>query len=177
MMNKARTILSTLGVAVALAVTMFIVHSCGIYSFTGPSIQADVKTVTINYFEYQALKVNPSLSNDLTTALQDKFLKLTKLEQVDMDGDIEITGAITGYDVKATAITANEQAAQNRLTITVKISCVNRKYPEDDFENKSFSGYADFDAMQSLDAVEAALCEEIIEKLCDDMFNATVAQW
>ena len=177
MMNKARTILSTLGVAVALAVTMFIVHSCGIYSFTGTSIQADVKTVTINYFEYQALKVNPSLSNDLTTALQDKFLKLTKLEQVDMDGDIEITGAITGYDVKATAITANEQAAQNRLTITVKISFVNRKYPEDDFENKSFSGYADFDAMQSLDAVEAALCEEIIEKLCDDMFNATVAQW
>lgn len=177
MMNKARTILSTLGVAVALTVTMLIVHSCGIYSFTGTSIQPDVKTVTINYFEYQALKVNPSLSNDLTTALQDKFLKLTKLEQVDMDGDIEITGAVTGYDVKATAITANEQAAQNRLTITVKISFVNRKYPEDDFENKSFSGYADFDAMQSLDAVEASLCEEIIEKLCDDMFNATVAQW
>ena len=177
MMNKARTILSTLCVAVALAVTMLIVHSCGIYSFTGTSIQPDVKTVTINYFEYQALKVNPSLSNDLTTALQDKFLKLTKLEQVDMDGDIEITGAVTGYDVKATAITANEQAAQNRLTITVKISFVNRKYPEDDFENKSFSGFADFDAMQSLDAVEAALCEEIIEKLCDDMFNATVANW
>ena len=176
-MNKARTILSTLGVAVALAVTMLIVHSCSIYSFTGTSIQPDVKTVTINYFEYQALKVNPSLSNDLTTALQDKFLKLTKLEQVDMDGDIEITGAVTGYDVKATAITANEQAAQNRLTITVKISFVNRKYPEDDFENKSFSGFADFDAMQSLDAVEAALCEEIIEKLCDDMFNATVANW
>lgn len=177
MMNKARTILSTLCVAVALTVAMLIVHSCGIYSFTGTSIQPDVRTVTINYFEYQALKVNPSLSNDLTTALQDKFLKLTKLEQVDMDGDIEITGAVTGYDVKATAITANEQAAQNRLTVTVKISFVNRKYPEDDFENKSFSGYADFDAMQSLDAVEASLCEEIIEKLCDDMFNATVAQW
>ena len=162
---------------VIAALTAMIAHSCGIYSFTGTSIQPDVKTVTINYFEYQALKVNPSLSNDLTTALQDKFLKLTKLEQVDMDGDIEITGAVTGYDVKATAITANEQAAQNRLTVTVKISFVNRKYPEDDFENKSFSGYADFDAMQSLDAVEASLCEEIIEKLCDDMFNATVAQW
>ena len=177
MMNRTRTILSTLGVVVALDAAMFIVHSCGIYSFTGTSIQPDVKTITINYFEYQALKVNPSLSNDLTTALQDKFLKLTKLEQVDMDGDLEITGAVTGYDVKATSITANEQAAQNRLTVTVKISFVNRKYPEDDFENKSFSAYADFDAMQSLDAVESSLCEEIIEQLCDDMFNATVANW
>lgn len=177
MMTGKRTISSALAAAFALAVTMFIVQSCGIYSFTGTSIQPDVKTVTINYFEYQALKVNPSLSNDLTTALQDKFLKLTKLEQVEMDGDIEITGAVTGYDVKATAITANEQAAQNRLTVTVKISFTNRKYPEDDFPDKSFSAYADFDAMQPLDAVEASLCEEIIEQLCDDMFNATVANW
>lgn len=177
MMKTGRQILSGLSVAAAFAVTMFIVHSCGIYSFTGTSIQPDVKTVTINYFEYQALKVNPSLSNDLTTALQDKFLKLTKLEQVEMDGDLEITGAVTGYDVKATSITANEQAAQNRLTVTVKISFTNRKYPEDDFPDKSFSAYADFDATQQLDAVEASLCEEIIEQLCDDMFNATVANW
>ena len=174
---KGRTIFSTIGVFVALVATMFIVHSCGIYSFTGTSIQPEVKTVTINYFEYQALKVNPSLSNDLTTALQEKFLKLTKLEQVDMDGDIEITGAVTGYDVKATAITANEQASQNRLTVTVRISFVNRQFPTDDFQDKSFSAYADFDASQQLDAVEASLCEEIIEQLCDDMFNATVARW
>jgi len=176
-MTGKRTFISSICIVAALAVTAFIVQSCGIYSFTGTSIQPDVKTVTINYFEYQALKVNPSLSNDLTTALQDKFLKLTKLEQVDMDGDLEITGAVTGYDVKATSITANEQAAQNRLTVSVKINFTNRKYPEDDFEGKSFSAYADFDAMQSLDAVEASLCEEIIEQLCDDMFNATVANW
>ena len=177
MMKTARQIISALSIAAALVVTMLIVHSCGIYSFTGTSIQPDVKTVTINYFEYQALKVNPSLSNDITTALQDKFLKLTKLEQVEMDGDLEITGAVTGYDVKATSITANEQAAQNRLTVTVKISFTNRKYPEDDIPEKSFSAYADFDATQQLDAVEASLCEEIIEQLCDDMFNATVANW
>lgn len=176
-MMKGKTILSTIGMVAALVATMFVVHSCGIYSFTGTSIQPEVKTVTINYFDYQALKVNPSLSNDLTTALQDKFLKLTKLEQVDMDGDIEITGAVTGYDVKATAITANEQASQNRLTVTVRISFTNRQFPEDDFQDKSFSAYADFDAMQQLDAVEASLCEEIIEQLCDDMFNATVANW
>ena len=176
-MIKIRSILATVSVVVALAVTAFIVQSCGIYSFTGTSIQPDVKTVTINYFEYKALKVNPSLSNQITEALKDKFTKLTKLELVDMDGDLEIIGEVTGYDVKATAITANEQAAQNRLTVNVKIAFVNRKYPEDNFENKSFSAYADFDAMQTLDAVEATLCEEIVEKLCEDMFNASVANW
>ena len=177
MMTGKRTYIATLCVVAALAVTAFIVQSCGIYSFTGTSIQPDVKTVTINYFEYTALKVNPSLSNQVTEALQEKFRKLTKLEQVDMDGDLEIVGAITGYDVKATAIGANEQAAKNRLTVNVKITFVNRKYPEDNFEDKGFSAYADFDAMQSLESVESGLCEEIVEKLCEDIFNATVANW
>lgn len=163
--------------ALSLALTALIVHSCGIYSFSGTSIQPDVKTVTINYIEYQALKVNPSLSNMMTEALQDKFLKLTKLEQVDMDGDLEITGAITGYDVKATAVTANESVAQNRLTVTAKITFVNRKYPEDNIEEQSFSAYQDFDAMQLLESVEGTLCEDIVEQLCEDIFNATVAQW
>ena len=163
--------------ALSLAVTALIVHSCGIYSFTGTSIQPEVKTVTINYFEYKALKVNPSLSNQMTEAMQDKFLKLTKLEQVEMEGDLEIIGAITGYDVKATAVTANESVAQNRLTVTVKVSFVNRKFPEDNFDDKSFSAYQDFDAIQSLESVDATLCEEIVEQLCEDIFNATVAQW
>lgn len=150
--------------------------ACGIYSFTGTSIQPDVKTITIPYVEYRALQVNPSLSNDLTEALKDKYRKLTSLVEVDVDGDLELVCEITGYDVRPTAVTANEVAAQNRLTVTVKVQFSNRKYPEDDVD-KSFSAYADYDSNNSLDAVEASLCEEIIEKLCEDIFNATVAQW
>lgn len=146
------------------------------YSFSGTSIQPDVKTVTINYFEYKALKVNPTLSNSITEAMKDKFRKLTKLEQVDMDGDLELTGAITGYEVRAAAVTADEVAAMNRLTVTASLKFTNRKYPEEDFE-KSFSAYSDYDSTNSLDAVEASLCDEIIEKLVEDMFNASVAQW
>lgn len=176
-MTLKKNIFAAIGVAASLIVTAFVVQSCGIYSFTGTSIQPDVKTITINYFEYKALKVNPSLSNQITEALKEKFTRLTRLEQVDMDGDLEIIGEVTGYDVKATAITANEQAAQNRLTVNVKITFIDRKYPENSFENKSFSAYEDFDATKTIDEVEAGLCEDIVEKLCEDMFNATVANW
>ena len=153
-----------------------LVSSCGIYSFSGTSIQPDVKTITIPYVEYTALRVNPSLANDLTEALKEKYRKLTRLEEVDVDGDLELVCTVTGYDVKATAVTANEMASQNRLTVTVKIEFSNRKYPEDDVSN-NFSAYEDFDATMSLDAVESGLCETIIEKLVEDIFNATVAQW
>ena len=57
---------------VALTAAAAVVHSCGIYSFTGTSIQPDVKTVTIPYFEYKALKVNPALSNQIK-AMEEKY--------------------------------------------------------------------------------------------------------
>ncbi len=158
-------------------VSLLAFSSCGIYSFTGTSIQPDVSSITINLFEYKALKVNPTLSNDLTEALKTRFRQMTKLEQVESDGDLEIEGEISGYAVSAAAITANEQAAQNRLSVQVKINFTNRKYPEEDLENKTFSAYADFDSSISLDAVESSLCSEIIDKLVEDIFNATVAQW
>ena len=161
-----------------IAIMALAAASCSVvkYSFSGTSIQPDVKTITIPYVEYKALRVNPSLSNDMTEALQDKFRKLTSLEQVDMDGDLELVCEITGYDVKATAVTADEQASQNRLTVTVKAEFSNRKYPEDDV-SKSFGAYEDFDATLTLDSVEGTLCETIIEKIVEDIFNATVAQW
>jgi hypothetical protein len=160
-----------------LLLTLAAVTSCGIYSFSGTSIQPDVNTITINYFEYKALRVNPTLSNDLTEAVKTRFRQMTRLEQVETDGDLEITGEVTGYSVAASAIAAGDVAAQNRLTITVKVSFVNRKYPEDGFESKDFSGYADYDSTMSLDSVEADLTSEIVDKIVEDIFNATVAQW
>ena len=56
-----------------LVLTTVLAASCGIYSFSGTSIQPDVHTITINYFDYTALKVNPSLSNDITEALKNQF--------------------------------------------------------------------------------------------------------
>ena len=160
-----------------LLAAALILSACGIYSFSGTSIQNDVETIAIDYFEYRAEKVNPNLSNDLTEALRTRFRRMTRLEQVDQDGDLEITGEITGYDVRPAAVSADEIATQNRLTVSVRVSFTNRKYPEDSFEGKNFSAYADYDSTYSLDAVESSLCTEIVDKLIEDIFNASVAQW
>ena len=160
-----------------ILLSALVLSACGIYSFSGTSIQNDVNTINIDYFENRAQKVNPSLSNDLTEALRTRFRRMTRLEQVEQDGDMEITGAITGYNVAPAAVTANEVAARNRLTVTVKVNFMNRKYPEDDFSDKTFSAYSEYDSTNSLDAVESSLCTEIIDQIIEDIFNATVAQW
>ncbi|MBR0255160.1 MAG: LptE family protein [Bacteroidales bacterium] len=146
------------------------------YSFSGTSIQADVKTICIEPVVNKATKINPSLANQLTEELNDKYRKLTRLEQVTEDGDLNLVVTIESYDVRATAVTAEEVAAMNRLTVTCKVVFTNVLHTEDNLE-QSFAAYEDYDSNNSLDMVENQLCETIVKKLVDDIFNATVAQW
>lgn len=161
-----------------LAATVTLISGCRVvkYSFSGTSIEADVHTICVEPVVNRATKINPALANQLTEALNDKYRKLTSLEPVDENADLTLTTSIESYDVRAAAISANDVAAMNRLTVTAKIKFVNAKHPEDNVES-SFAGYEDFDATQPLDAVEASLCDAIVEKIVDDIFNATVAQW
>lgn len=160
----------------SVLLTLLLPGSCGIYSFSGTSIQPDVKTICIEPVVNKATKVNPSLANQLTEALNDKYRKLTRLEQVSEDGDLYLLVTIESYDVRAAAITANEVAAMNRLTVTCKVQFVNTLHEEDNIE-QSFAAYEDYDSNNSIDMVEAQLCDQIVTKLVDDIFNATVAQW
>ena len=150
--------------------------ACGIYKFNDTSIAPDVHTISVYTIENKAMKVNPTLSNTLTVALQDKYRKLTKLEMLEDGGDLEVSGYITSYEVTPTAVTSEEVAAQNRLTITVKINFKNNKHEEENFDS-SFAAFQDFDSTISLDAVEAQLVGEIVEILVEDIFNRTVANW
>lgn len=160
-----------------LMVALSVFAGCRVqYSFSGTSIQPDVKTFTVEYFENKAPRINPSLANSLSEALIDKYRKLTPLEMMQEGGDLTVSGIIQGYDTRPVAVTADEVASQTRLTVSLKLKYTNKLHPEEDFE-KSFSAFADFDSNQSLDAVEAQICDDIIEKLVEDIFNATVANW
>lgn len=169
-------LLKTLRAALLVLTAGLLLQGCGIYSFSGTSIQEDVYTICIEPVVNKAMKVNPMLANQLTEALNDKYRKMTRLEAVDEEGDLNLYVTIDSYDVKAAAVTADEVAAMNRLTVTCKVIFTNVKHPEDNIE-QSFAGYEDYDSNNSLDAVESTLCDSIIEKIVEDIFNATVAQW
>lgn len=151
--------------------------SCGIYSFTGASIPADVKTYQVNYFENSALLVEPGLNIDFRIALQDLIQNQTNLSLVTSNGDLVYEGEITDYRISPTTATSDNRAAQNRLTIAVKLRFFNKKNPDDDME-QSFSFFYDFPgSAQLLGAQKTTAHEEIFERLTQDIFNATLAKW
>jgi hypothetical protein len=164
-----------------LYITLFTLSSllfvaCGAYSFTGGST-GDAKTLQIDFFPNQAPLVEPTLSQSFTNELQDLFTRQTNLSLIKSNGDLYFSGEITGYKITPMSATADQTAAQNRLTVTVNIRFVNKLEEKDDFE-KQFSFYYDFEgsALPVGGVLEAAF-DEIIERITQDIFNASVAKW
>ena len=166
---------SILLLTVVLATVIFTACKIG-YSFTGASIAPNVKTFSVAYFPNRARLVNPNLSQSFTDGLQEKLIRQTSLNQITEGGDLEFSGQISEYDVRPMNIQQGDLAALNRLTITVKVKYVNNKEHAPDWE-KTFTGYEDFESSQSLSNVEDNLVTEIVKKLTDDIFNASIANW
>ncbi|WNH09056.1 LPS assembly lipoprotein LptE [Thalassobellus suaedae] len=155
----------------------FLLSSCGFYSFTGASIPADVKTYQVNRFENNALLVEPGLERDFKLALEDLIQNQTNLNLVPSNGDLVYEGEITDYRISPTTATSQNTAAQNRLTISVKVRFYNRKKEDDDLE-QSFSFFYDYGGSSLLSGSQKTTAhEEIFERLTQDIFNATLAKW
>lgn len=151
--------------------------SCKIsYSFTGTNISPSIESYSVYYFPNRARLVNPTLSQSFTEALREKLQRQTSLEEHEDNGDLVFEGQITGYDVKPMSIQKDDQAAQNRLTVTVRVKYTNNQDPDESLE-QTFTAFEDFDSNSSLNDVEDGLVPEIIDKLTEDIFNATLANW
>lgn len=153
------------------------ISGCGIYSFTGASIPVEAKTFSVANFSNMAQEATmPGLTNTLTEELKDIFLKQTKLSLVQTDGDFAFEGEVRSYVHGPVAITSNDIAAMERLTITIKVVFRNR-YDEPTSFDKTFSQYAEYSTTTSFASAESGLVEEIVEKLAEDIFNASAANW
>lgn len=161
---------------VIAAAVILLSGGCGVYSFTGASIPPEAKTISIAYIENNADLVEPTLSQQLTESLRDRFLSQTDLTLVESDGDLQLEGEIRKYDVTPVAIQGNETSALNRLTISVFIRFTNTIDPTMDFET-AFSRFEDYPSTNDISQVKDALIPDINEQLVDDIFNKAVVNW
>lgn len=161
-----------------LSSLVFVLAACSIsYKFNGASIDySKVKAITIKDFPNHAPMVYPPLAQQFTEGLKDIYVRQTRLSMVNDNGDLELEGEITGYELAALAVKEDALSSRTKLTITVKVRYSNRTNADEDFE-QSFSAYREFDSSRMLQDVQDELCTEIVEELADQIYNATVANW
>ena len=150
--------------------------SCGIYSFTGAST-GDAKSFQVNNFQNMADLIEPGIERTFKLNLQDLIQNQTNLTLTNNNADLIFEGEIIDYYIAPMTATAQNTAAQNRLTIAVNVRYYNNTDPEKDFEQR-FSFYFDYGANEQLtgSTLDTAL-DEIFTRLTQDIFNASLTDW
>lgn len=160
-----------------IILTLFGSQSCGVYSFTGASIASNISTFQVNFFRNTAPLVEPGLDRDFTQTLQEIILNQTSLDLTNRNGDLIYEGEIVEYYIAPITATAQNTAAQNRLTISVNVRFFDTKNPENDMEQR-FSFYYDYEGAAQLTGTQKDLAvSAIFERITQDIFNATLAKW
>ena len=173
MMVSKKLYLGSLVVLVAFVSTL--TTSCGAYSFSGASVPDSIKTVKVNFIENKARYNNPQLSPRLTDRLRQKITNQTKLTPTNNEeAHYMIDGFISDYSVTTSGI-SNQQTVNNRLTVGVHITLNNHLAGEK--KEYDVSRSFEFSANSSLQTAEAALMDEIIRGLTDDIFNRIFSNW
>lgn len=158
--------------------------SCGVsvnYSMTGSTTTAE--TISIVEFYNNADLGPANMSQVFTNDLKNYFMRNSNLTVVAEEGELQLEGEIS--DLRLTPISPTStgnptdinRASATRLTISVKVTYINTLDEKMSFKDKSFSFYKDFDNDLNVSDVEDAFIKEIFERIINDIFNASVANW
>jgi len=153
---------------------------CSVYSFSGTATSA--KTITVDPFFNNTDLAPANIGASFTNRLKDYYQQNSSLRVTD-GGELHIEGTISEYRVNAMAPVAGTDptrpstAALSRLTIAVKITFEDTLEPKNNFKDRNFSFYKDFDNSLNFPSIQEDLEKQIFNQILIDIFNATVANW
>ncbi|MEM9664558.1 MAG: LPS assembly lipoprotein LptE [Bacteroidota bacterium] len=160
-----------------LIVYVALLPGCGYYSFTGATIPEDLNTIAIPLVVDNSVSTQPNLDDLLTEQFVQRFVNQTRLrlEPNEAGADALLNATITQYRNEPTAVGGDEQAALNRVTITVRIVYEDQVNDETLLE-RTFSGFEDYDPAEGLDQ-ETTAAEEALRIIAEDVFTAATSNW
>lgn len=104
-------------------------YGCGIYTFNGSSLPADLKTVDIPLFLNKSME--PNVADEITQELNKQVLSGNLLRIVSKRGDATISGTVTFYENKAYAFSTTEvrqvDVDQYKVTINADVEFYDNK--------------------------------------------------
>lgn len=153
--------------------------ACGVYSFTGATLPADVKTISIQNFENSSGEGPANLTQLVTNNFKNYFQRNSNLTILQREGDLQLEGQIISFTLTPAAVQRDgniDQATLNRLTLAMQIRFTNTKDPEQDFDQQ-FTITQDFGRDVDITQIPANTIEQMTDRLAADVFNKALANW
>ena len=159
-----------------IASTLLLLSLTSCYSFSGVSIDPNVKTYYVDQFKNNALNAVPVLEQTVTEALKEKIRTESRLIYDDVNPDIEFKGSIVDYRITSEAPAPGETTAINRLTIVTAVEYINN-FEEEKGWKSNFSFFFDFSSDTDINAVQDDAIDAILDQMMEDIFNKAFTDW
>jgi hypothetical protein len=160
-----------------LAATVLLAACSVSYKFNGASIDySKTKTIQIAEFPIRSSYVWGPMAPMFNNELRDQFSAHTRLIQVKRNGDLKIEGEITQYQQRNKSVSAEGYSSLTELSMTVNVRFTNNVKHSEDFE-RTFTATQSYETTHTLNEVQEELVTQMCKDICDQIFNATVANW
>ncbi len=147
-----------------------------LYSFTGASVPAHLRTIAIPVVDDQSTFGEAGLREKFTTSLTAAFTADNSLEVADKTtADCLLEGVITSVTDAPAVVGQGEQVSRRRVTMSVRVVFQDLKLRRKVWE-KSFANWGEYDSGGGLSQRVAGL-DEAIRKLTEDILLETVSGW
>lgn len=147
-------------------------------SFKDGSMPDEWKTFYVQTLTNNSSNTPLNYPVDLSESIKSGIQNNTRL-QLNNDenaAEVFIEGVISNYSVTPVALQEGDNAAKNRLTVSVAFNFFISKPEEKEMQTVS-TRYVDYDANTDLGTVENELLAEINEQIVQDVINKLLANW
>ena len=157
-----------------LLLTTIILAGC--YTFKGITVPPDVDTYYVENFTLRIGASPAALEVVIAEELRKKIREGSRLRDNDTEPDVEFTGVITRYGVEFAGATAGDEAALNKLTMSVNIEYIDNVDDERSYK-KNYSQFTTFDASVDLQDIEEGLITTLVDEITEQIFNDAYTDW
>ena len=159
------------------ALLPFLLNGCAYYSFTGATIPENLNTIAIPLVIDNSVNTIPSLSDEMTELLINRFVNQTRLSLSpnESDADAVLIAEIQRYSNAPSSVSGEETAARNRVTISISVVYTDQ-VDEKELLSRTFSNFEEYDPLLGIEE-ETVAALAALENVADDIFTAATSNW
>jgi hypothetical protein len=135
-------------------------------NFHVQTLQNNASTCPISYAATISEALKDGIQNNTRLGLATKLI----------DAQVQLSGEITAYTINPIAIQNGDNAAKNRLAITIQFIMLTTS-PKETETKFTISRFADFEASTNFSSVENQLLTTINEQITQDVINKLMSNW
>lgn len=161
-------------------VSFFLLTSCwpSKISMRDVNLPPEWKEFTVETLQSNAPSAPLSFPAELTELIKDGIQNNTRLRLATNpeDAQLNMKGVISAFQVGPIAIQAGDQAAQNRLSVSLKMT-VDITEPKEEQMIITSNRFVDYSSSKDFETVKSEIVPEVGEQMVQDIINKILGNW